>query len=292
MARRFRGFDIKAAVVLIIAAVAIFTSVWLTRQIKPASGRKTLEPKMAALPSEQLEGLRAPLPQVTTQSKQEAPMAFTAKKNKDPFVPDWPIRPREDKRDAKVSIEIAKVAKDAGEREYQDLLEELPKDLHEPPKEPPEPPVTASLPLPAEDSAEGIDEEPTAVIVDIAPVNEEASEFEDDLPEPDARLKEAFEETMEEVPAGEIPSLDVLASERETAIELKPEVTPPKLFVTGIIVSKDASYAIVETLTGSVIAQPGDEIEGATVTSVEEKTVVVVKEDKEFVLELGGGGES
>jgi hypothetical protein len=291
MARRFRGFDIKAAVVLIIVVVAIFTSVWLTKQIKPVSGRKTLEPKGATLPSEQLEALRAPLPQVTTQSKQEAPMAFTAKKDKDPFVPDWPIRPREDKRDAKVSIEIAKVAEDAGERDYEDL-HEPPKDLHEPPKEPPEPPVTASLPLPDEDSAEGIDEEPTAVIGDIAPVNEEAAEFEDDLPETEGRLKEAVAETMEEVPAGEIPSSDVPVSERETAIELKPEVTPPKLFVTGIIVSEDASYAIVDTLTGSVIAQPGDEIEGATVTSVEEKTVVVVKEDKEFVLELGGGGES
>ena len=71
MARRFRGFDIKAAVVLIIVVVAIFTSVWLTKQIKPVSGRKTLEPKGATLPSEQLEGLRTPL-QVTIQSKQEA----------------------------------------------------------------------------------------------------------------------------------------------------------------------------------------------------------------------------
>ena len=48
--------------------------------------------------------------------------------------------------------------------------------------------------------------------------------------------------------------------QKKTAIELKPEVTPPRLFVTGIIVSEDASYAIVDTLTGSVIAQPGDEM--------------------------------
>jgi hypothetical protein len=74
--------------------------------------------------------------------------------------------------------------------------------------------------------------------------------------------------------------------------EVKPAVDPPRLFVSGIIVSDDASYAIVKTSTSSVIVQPGDEIEGATVKSVEEKAVVVVKQNEEFVLELGGGGES
>ena len=59
----------------------------------------------ATAPSVQPEGLRDPLPQVTTECKQETPMTFAAKK-KGVFVPDWPIRPREDKKDINGSVEI------------------------------------------------------------------------------------------------------------------------------------------------------------------------------------------
>ncbi|MGE5593211.1 MAG: hypothetical protein ACM3X3_05970 [Betaproteobacteria bacterium] len=67
-------------------------------------------------------------------------------------------------------------------------------------------------------------------------------------------------------------------------------VEPPPMLVTGIITSGDsAAYAIVRTAKGSIIVRPGDEVEGALVKAVGEKSVTVVKEGEEFVLELGGG---
>ncbi|HHY31863.1 MAG TPA: hypothetical protein GX515_02395 [Firmicutes bacterium] len=67
-------------------------------------------------------------------------------------------------------------------------------------------------------------------------------------------------------------------------------VEPPPMLVTGIITSGDsAAYAIVRTAKGSIIVRPGDEVEGALVKAVEQKSVTVVKEGEEFVLELGGG---
>ncbi|HXL03754.1 MAG: hypothetical protein GX872_09300 [Firmicutes bacterium] len=324
MTKRFQGFDIKAAAVLIIVAVAVFTSVRLTRQIKPASGLNTPELKRATLPSQQLEELREPLPHVTTQSKQETQMAFTSKRGKDPFVPDWPIRPREDKSEAKAPIEITRIEADAGRDEYGEFYQ-LPKELYEPREEPHMLSDTATLPLTDEDFSEGIDEGSGAVMDHVAAENEEHAEFEDELAKIEGRPKETAKVSNDEIGASEItdgfiegegvyvPAQDIPsklpAAERETAVEqepdwdvaeddepekqeLKPVVDPPRLFVTGIIVSGDVSYAIVSTPTSSVVVQPGDEIEGATVKSVDGKAVVVVKQDEEFVLELGGGGES
>lgn len=308
MARRFLRFDLKAVAVLIIVAVAVFTSVWLTKQTKPASRPAASELRSATIPSEQLKELRTALPQVTTRSKQETPMAFTAKKKKDPFVPDWPVKPKEDKRDAKVSIEIARVEAETGEREYPDL-HELPKEPYEVPEKPYEPSHTAPLPLADEDSVKGMDEEPDLSMGHIAAGNGEDAKFEDELSKTEDSPKEAAEALMDEACASEISSSESPALETDTAIEeqpdgdaagndeprkqeLKPAVEPPRLFVTGIIVSGDASYAIIATPTSSVIVQPGDEVGGVTVKSVEAKAVVVVKQDEEFVLELGGGGES
>lgn len=67
-------------------------------------------------------------------------------------------------------------------------------------------------------------------------------------------------------------------------------VEPPPVLVTGIITSGDsAAYAIVRTARGSIIVRPGDEVEGAQVKAIGQKSVTVVKEGEEFVLELGGG---
>ncbi|MDI7246018.1 MAG: hypothetical protein QME92_00885 [Bacillota bacterium] len=71
----------------------------------------------------------------------------------------------------------------------------------------------------------------------------------------------------------------------------KPRVEPPLMLVTGIISAGDSAYAIVRTPQGSSIVRPGDEIGGVTVKSVGEKSIVVLKEGEEFVLELGGGGK-
>jgi len=69
-----------------------------------------------------------------------------------------------------------------------------------------------------------------------------------------------------------------------------PRVEPPPVLVTGIITSGDsATYAIVRTAKGSIIVRPGDEVEGVKVKAISEKSITVVKEGEEFVLELGGG---
>ena len=77
----------------------------------------------------------------------------------------------------------------------------------------------------------------------------------------------------------------------EPAAPPRPRVEPPLMLVTGIISAGDSAYAIVKTPQGSSIMRPGDEVGGVTVKSVGEKSITVVKEGEEFVLELGGGGK-
>ena len=98
-------------------------------------------------------------------------------------------------------------------------------------------------------------------------------------------------------PRNEVPTIewhlngDAAGDDSLQKYESKPPVDPPRLYVTGIITTEDTSYAIVRTSTSSIIVQPGDEIQGATVKSVDEEAVIVIKQDEEFVLELGGGGK-
>lgn len=298
MSRRHLEFGIKAGVILIIATVALVTCAWLTRQMKSSSTPAASQLQVAAAPSGQLEGLKTPLPEVATKSKQETPMAFTEKQKKDPFVADWPVRTREDKKDINVSTEIA--GESVG-TEAEVSAEEHP-DPHALQEE------AVELEKPDENSAEGTEEQS-----DGAASRKEDAEAEHRLPEPEESAHDFVAGDTVDAARDDIPS-EVPVRERETVIEtqvskdaaerdaagpdkiqedeLKPAVDPPRLFVTGIIVSEDASYAIVRTPTSSVIVQPGDEIEGATVKSVQGEAVVVVKQDEEFVLELGGGGES
>jgi hypothetical protein len=64
------------------------------------------------------------------------------------------------------------------------------------------------------------------------------------------------------------------------------------MVLTGIIsAGGSVAYAIVRTPRGSIIVRPGEEAEGATVESVGERSITVLKEGEEFVLELGGGSE-
>lgn len=71
----------------------------------------------------------------------------------------------------------------------------------------------------------------------------------------------------------------------------KPPVTPPLLLLTGVISSGDLAYAIVRTPAGSSIVRQGDEIDGMMVKSIQGKTITVIKQGEEFVIELGGGGK-
>ncbi|MEW5865931.1 MAG: hypothetical protein AB1774_03620 [Bacillota bacterium] len=71
----------------------------------------------------------------------------------------------------------------------------------------------------------------------------------------------------------------------------KPLVTPPLLLLTGVISSGDLAYAIVRTPAGSSIVRQGDEIDGMMVKSIQGKTITVIKQGEEFVIELGGGGK-
>ncbi|MEW6228770.1 MAG: hypothetical protein AB1700_11915, partial [Bacillota bacterium] len=71
----------------------------------------------------------------------------------------------------------------------------------------------------------------------------------------------------------------------------KPPVTPPLLLLTGVISSGDLAYAIVRTPAGSSIVRQGDEIDGMMVKSIQGKTIAVIKQGEEFVIELGGGGK-
>ncbi|MDK2929986.1 MAG: hypothetical protein PWR07_117 [Bacillota bacterium] len=71
----------------------------------------------------------------------------------------------------------------------------------------------------------------------------------------------------------------------------RPRVEPPLMLVTGIISAGDSAYAIVRTPQGSSIVRPGDEVGGVTVKFVGEKSITVIKEGEEFVLELGGGSK-
>ncbi len=300
--RRFSGFDIRAGVIALIAIVAVSTCVWLTTQMKPASQQTAGSLQGATAPSVQPEGLRDPLPQVITECKQETPMTFAAKK-KGVFVPDWPIRPREDKKDVNGSVEITDF---------------VPETLS---------PVPTTQPVADEDFLEDTERQSVSEISHREDAGSEDSSEDAESqgvskePESEGILGDAGSEGIvpetegipEEVEKTHIVTEDVPPEpkprETETAVEwqtngdtvggdeageqeVKPTVDPPRLFVSGIIVSDDASYAIVKTSTSSVIVQPGDEIEGATVKSVEEKAVVVVKQNEEFVLELGGGGES
>lgn len=89
-------------------------------------------------------------------------------------------------------------------------------------------------------------------------------------------VKESGRESLPAEPAAPLP---------------KPRVEPPLMLVTGIISAGDSAYAIVRTPQGSTIVRPGDELNGVTVKSLGEKSVTVIKEGEEFVLELGGGGK-
>ncbi|MGE5571924.1 MAG: hypothetical protein ACM3ZU_02755 [Bacteroidota bacterium] len=92
----------------------------------------------------------------------------------------------------------------------------------------------------------------------------------------------------------ESPTVSVAGPESKPAEPVprpKPRVEPPLMLVTGIISAGDSAYAIVRTPQGSSIVRPGDEIGGVAVKSVGEKSIVVLKEGEEFVLELGGGGK-
>ena len=301
--RRFSGFDIRAGVIALIAIVAVSTCVWLTTQMKPASQQTAGSLQGATAPSVQPEGLRDPLPQVTTEYKQETPMTFAAKR-KGVFVPDWPIRPREDKKDVNGSVEITDFVPEtlSPVPTTQPVADE---DFLEDTERQSVSEISHSEDAGSEDSSEdaesqGVSKEPESEGIrgdagsdDIVPeaegVREEPEKTDiltqDVPPEPEAR---EMETAIEWQTNGDTVGGDDEAKEQE----VKPAVDPPRLFVSGIIVSDDASYAIVKTSTSSVIVQPGDEIEGATVKSVEEKAVVVVKQNEEFVLELGGGGES
>lgn len=282
--RRFSGFDIRAGVIVLIAIVAVSTCFWLTTQMKPASQQTTGSLQGATASSVQAEGLRDPLPEVTTEYKQETPMPFAAKK-KGVFVPDWPVRPREDKKDTKGSVEITDLVPEtlslvpttqpvAGEDSLEDTERE------------PVSEISHREDAGPEGTGEGAESE--GIVPDTEDVREEPEKKDiltQDMPtEPEVR---EIETAIEWQPNG-----DTVGDDESKEQEVRPAVDPPRLFVSGIIVSDDASYAIVKTSTSSVIVQPGDEIEGATVKSVEEKIVVVVKQDEEFVLELGGGGES
>jgi len=77
----------------------------------------------------------------------------------------------------------------------------------------------------------------------------------------------------------------------ESVAPPRPRVDPPLMLVTGIISTGDSAYAIVKTPQGSSIVRPGDEVGGVTVKSIGEKSITVIKEGEEFVLELGGGGK-
>lgn len=71
----------------------------------------------------------------------------------------------------------------------------------------------------------------------------------------------------------------------------KPPVARPLLLLTGVISSGDLAYAIVRTPAGSSIVRQGDEIDGMMVKSIQGKTITVIKQGEEFVIELGGGGK-
>jgi hypothetical protein len=306
MPGRSSGFNIKGVVIVIVVIVAVSTCVWLTMKMKSTSWQTARSLKGPIVSSVQPEGLKDPLPQVTTEYKEETPIAFAVKK-KGVFTPDWPIKPREDKKDIKGSVEITEVnAKTTGvETSY--LTQ-----LREPAGQPfaPEalPTAATTEPMTGEGLSEDTDEEPAS---EISPVENAGSEdiredagSEDILPKEEGGLEEAVsahiltEDMPPEPEAGQAEASiewqangDAAKGLESKEQEEKPVVDPPKLFVSGIIVSDDVSYAIVKTTTSSVIVQPGDEIEGATVKSVKGEAVVVVKQDEEFVLELGGGGE-
>ncbi len=68
-------------------------------------------------------------------------------------------------------------------------------------------------------------------------------------------------------------------------------VTPPLMLLTGVITSGERAYAIVRTPAGSWIMRPGDEIDEVVVRSIGPRTILVVKQGEEFLVELGGGGK-
>lgn len=304
MPKHVSGVNVKVAAGLIMVGVAVFTFTWLTGQIKPAIEPTTARPQSTPAFPGQLNELRAPLPEVTMVSKQETPMDFVAKRKKDPFMPDWSISPKQDKKDAKEPVQIGRV--DAQTEEADPARKE---DLYQPPEEPCELAALSTLSLSNEDFAKDmkdLDEEastPVSHTVDAEP--------EDRPEEMEASIKEQPTEEQTEpkdvASTDDLPS-DVKTCETEPAVEWQPngnvagddelskdesqpQVMPPRLFVTGIITAEDTSYAILRTSASSIIVQPGDEIEGATVKSVDGEAVIVVKQDKEFVLELGGGGK-
>ena len=108
MPGRSSGFNIKGVVIVIVVIVAVSTCVWLTMKMKSTSWQTAGSPQGVTVSPVQPQGLRDPLPQVATECKQETPVAFKAKK-KGVFIPDWPIKPRDDKRDTKGSVEITEV---------------------------------------------------------------------------------------------------------------------------------------------------------------------------------------
>ena len=302
MPKRASGSDIRVAAGLIMVGVAVFTFIWLSRQIKPALGPTTARPQSTPTFPGQLNELRAPLPEVTIMSKQETPIDFVAKRKKDPFVPDWFISSKQDKKDAGEPVRSARV--DA-QTEKEDQGSE--KALSQPLTECHELSALLTLSLASEDfgkDMKGPDEKAGIAVshaVDAEP-KERPEEMEASVKEPTKEQTEPKGEASIDVPS------DVKTYETEPAVEWqpngdagrddelskdesKPQVMPPRLFVTGIITAEDTSYAILRTSTSSIIVQPGDEIEGATVKAVDGKTVIVVKQNEEFVLELGGGGK-
>jgi hypothetical protein len=327
MPGRFSGFNIKTGVIVVIAGVAILTSVWLTRQIeiRQISAPAAFQPQSSAVIAGQLSELKEPLPRVMIVSKQEPSMPVAAKGKQDPFAPDWAVRPKKEKNspsepvtvvEVKVKDEVGEASQTGGNPSdgplegLSDALlgepsGEVFKEAHKPSSD------ETSPPLGEKGHAETrVEEKPEAVIGYKETVTEGADEtgisgrpqgFDDvqetspvahdagwDTPlEPEARQKEAATEVAME------PEPDKGTTEPDELGEYpaKPEVDPPRLFVTGIITAEDASYAILRTSVSSVIVQQGDEIQGATVESIHGETVVVVKQGEEFVLELGGGGK-
>ncbi|MCR4401750.1 MAG: hypothetical protein NUW12_03050 [Firmicutes bacterium] len=94
------------------------------------------------------------------------------------------------------------------------------------------------------------------------------------------------------LPSGKAREGGPEVGDQGTLVPQKPRVEPPRMVLTGIIsAGGSVAYAIVRTPRGSIIVRPGEEAEGATVESVGERSITVLKEGEEFVLELGGGSE-
>ncbi len=303
MPKHVSGFNIKVAAGLIMVGVAVFTFIWLSGQIKPALEPTTARPQSTPAFPGQLDELRAPLPEVMIMSKQEPPIDFVAKRQKDPFVPDWSISSKQDKKDVGEPVRSARVDV---QTEKEDRGSE--KALSQPLTECHELSALLTLSLASEDfgkDMKGPDEKAGTAVshaVDAEP-KERPEDMETSLNEPTGEQTELKDETSiddlpsdvktyETEPAVEWqPNGNVVRDDELSKDESKPQVMPPRLFVTGIITAEDTSYAILRTSTSSIIVQPGDEIEGATVKSVDGDAVIVIKQDEEFVLELGGGGK-